>query len=98
MARGDTTIYFKELQKSAGYWSIPQASGSFQGHMGTGIALVLDAVTLVCAEAEAIWVEATAPVRVRTTTNARTIYFIWTAPKVVFTFFSFRWTHQPKQQ
>ena len=76
MARGDTTIYFKELQKSAGYWSIPQASGSFQGHMGTGIALVLDAVTLVWAEAEAIWVEAAAPVTTRASTKNRTIVFI----------------------
>jgi hypothetical protein len=66
--------------------------------MGIGIALVLEAVIFVWAEAEAIWVEATAPVRARTTTNARTIYFIWTAPKVVFTFLSFRWTHHAKQQ
>jgi hypothetical protein len=66
--------------------------------MGIGIALVLEAVTLVWEEAEAIWVEAIAPVRARTTTNARIMYFIWTTPKVVFTFFSFRWTHQPKQQ
>jgi hypothetical protein len=76
MARGDTTIYFIELQKNAGYWSIPQASGSFQGHMGIGIALVLDTVTLVWAEAEAIRVEAAAPVRARTTTKARIRFFM----------------------
>ena len=55
---------------------IPQAFGSFQGHVGIGIALVLAADTLVCAEAVAMWVEAAAPVRARTTTNARTSCFM----------------------
>jgi hypothetical protein len=43
--------------------------------MGIGIALVLAATTLVWLEAEAIWVEAAAPVRTRTTTKARTMVF-----------------------
>src|ERR1700738_5553721 len=58
------------------YLSIPQAFGSSGGQVGTGMALVLAAETLVCAEAVAMWVEATAPVRARTTTNARTRVFI----------------------
>jgi hypothetical protein len=98
MAEGDTTFYFRNLQKGAGYLSMPQASASFGSHIGTGITLVLATVTLVWADAEAIWVEATAPVRARTITNARTICFMFTTPKVVFTFFVFRWTHQTKQQ
>jgi hypothetical protein len=43
-------------------------------------------------------VEATAPVRARATTNARTMYFIGSAPKVVLTFSRFLWTHQLVQQ
>ena len=44
--------------------------------MGMGIALVLATTTLAWLEAEAIWVEAAAPVRTRTTTKARTMFFI----------------------
>jgi len=57
------------------YLSIPQAFGSSGGHMGTGMAEVFPAMTLVWAEAEVIWVDAAAPVRARTTTNARTKVF-----------------------
>jgi hypothetical protein len=80
MAGGDTTFYFRNLQKNAGYWSIPQAPGSSGGHIGIGIALVFDTVTLDWAEAEAIRVEAATPVRARTTTNARTKFFMGKAP------------------
>ena len=48
--------------------------------MGIGMALVLATVTLVWAEAEAIWVEAAAPVRTRATTAARTISFMMEYP------------------
>jgi len=66
--------------------------------MGVGRALFLATVTLDCVEAEETWVEATAPVRARTTTKARTMYFMGTTPKVVFTFSRFLWTHQMNQQ
>jgi hypothetical protein len=42
--------------------------------------LVRAAVTLVFVEAEEVWVEATAPVRTRATTKARTICFIMGYP------------------
>jgi len=44
--------------------------------MGTGSMLTLAAVTLFWVEAEEVWVEATAPVRTRTTTKARMIFFM----------------------
>ena len=44
--------------------------------MGVGIALFFAMVTLELAEAEAIWVEAAAPVRMRATTTARTMIFM----------------------
>jgi len=44
--------------------------------MGVGIALFFAIVTLELAEAEAIWVEAAAPVRTRATTTARTMIFM----------------------
>jgi len=44
--------------------------------MGVGIALFFAMVTLELAEAEAIWVEAAAPVRTRATTTARTMVFM----------------------
>ena len=43
--------------------------------MGTGSMLTLAAVTLSLVEAEEVWVVATAPVRTRTATKARTIFF-----------------------
>ncbi len=55
---------------------IPQAFGSFGGHVGIGSMLTRAAVTLFWVEAEEVWVEATAPVKARTTTNARMIVFI----------------------
>ena len=45
-----------------------------------GIALFFATVTLELAEAEAIWVEAAAPVRTRATTAARTISFMMEYP------------------
>jgi hypothetical protein len=44
--------------------------------MGVGRALFLATVTLECVEAEETWVEATAPVRTRATTAARTMIFM----------------------
>jgi hypothetical protein len=38
--------------------------------------LVRAAVTLFCVEAEEVWVVAATPVRTRTTTKARTIFFM----------------------
>jgi hypothetical protein len=49
--------------------------------MGVGMALFLATVILVWLEAEAIWVEATAPVRTRATTTARTMVFIFDTPE-----------------
>ena len=59
---------------------IPQAFGSSGAHMGTGSMLTLATVTLFWVEAEEVWVEATAPVRTRTATKARTICFIMGYP------------------
>jgi hypothetical protein len=75
--------YFSKMQTFAGYCVIPQAAGSSGGQAGTGMALVVAAVTLVWAEAEAIWVEAAAPVRARTTTNARMTIFMIGFPNQV---------------
>jgi hypothetical protein len=97
MAQSDTTLNFSNLQIVAGYIVIPQAAGSSGGQVGIGMALVLAGVTLVWAEAEAIRVEAAAPVRARTTTNARMRIFMGSTPKVVFTFPRFLWTRQMKQ-
>jgi len=55
---------------------IPQAFGSSGAHVGTGRTLTRAAVTLFWVDAEEICVEATAPVRTRTATKARTICFI----------------------
>ena len=44
--------------------------------MGVGIALFFAMVTLELAEAEAIWVEAAAPVMTRASTKNRTMVFI----------------------
>jgi len=53
-----------------------QALGESGGHIGIGIALVFEAVIVAWVEAEEIWVEAAAPVRARTTTKARTMFFM----------------------
>jgi hypothetical protein len=42
--------------------------------------LTLATVTLFWVEAEEVWVEATAPVRTRTATNIRTIFFMEGTP------------------
>lgn len=48
--------------------------------MGIGMALFL-AMTAVLEEAEEVWVVAAAPVRARTTTKARTMFFMTEYPK-----------------
>jgi hypothetical protein len=48
--------------------------------MGTGSMLTLATATLFWVDAVEVWVEATAPVRTRTTTKARTICFIMGYP------------------
>jgi len=55
-----------------------QALGSLRGHIGTGRALVLDTTTVLEALLfeEVICEEAAAPVRARTTTKARTMFFM----------------------
>jgi hypothetical protein len=53
---------------------MPQAFGSSGAHIGVGRALFLATVTLEV-EAET-WVEATAPVRTRAATTARTTIFM----------------------
>jgi hypothetical protein len=55
---------------------MPQAFGSFGAQVGTGNILVRETTTLFFAEALEVWVVAAAPVRTRTTTNARTICFM----------------------
>ena len=55
---------------------MPQPLGSSGAHMGVGRALFLATVILDCVEAKDAWVEATAPVRTRATTTARTIIFM----------------------
>lgn len=59
---------------------ILQALGSLGGHMGIGIALTL-AVMVALEEAEEVWLVAAAPVRARTTTKARTMFFMTEYPK-----------------
>jgi hypothetical protein len=61
-------------------WAIPQALGSSGAQTGTGSMLVRAAVTLFWVEAEEVWVVATAPVRTRIATKARTMFFIEVAP------------------
>jgi len=47
------------------------------GQSGTGIELeCIEEEAIVRAEADDVWVEATAPVRARTTTKARTMIFM----------------------
>lgn len=60
-----------------------QALGSLRGQVGMGMALVLE-TTIALLEAtleEEIWEEAAAPVRARTTTKARTMFFMTGYPK-----------------
>src|SRR6185437_15707284 len=74
----------KSMRLRFSYYQPPamwHAFGSFGGHMGTGIALFFATATVVLVEAEEIWVEAAAPVRARTTTKARTMFFIWITTK-----------------
>jgi hypothetical protein len=54
---------------------MPQAFGSSGAHIGVGRALFLATVTFEV-EAEETWVEATAPVRTRAATTARTMIFM----------------------
>lgn len=69
-----------------------QPFGESGGHMGVGAALILEAVMVVLAEAEEIWVEAAAPVRARTTTKARTMFFMVRYPKSCISARRFYWT------
>ena len=59
---------------------MPQAFGSSGAQLGMGSMPTLETVTLFWVEAEEVWVEATAPVRTRTATKARTICFIMGYP------------------
>jgi hypothetical protein len=54
---------------------MPHAFGSSGAHIGVGSALFLATLTFAV-EAEETWVEATAPVRTRAATTARTMSFI----------------------
>ena len=58
--------------------AIPQSVVPSGGHMGTGINEedVIEEEAIVLAEAEDVRVEAAAPVRARTTTKARTMFFM----------------------
>ena len=55
---------------------MPQALGSSGGHIGVGRALVRATAILEEEVAVETWVEATAPVRTRATTAARTMIFM----------------------
>ena len=59
---------------------MPQQFGSSGGQVGTGSMLTLATVTLLWVEAEEVWVVATAPVRTKATTKARTSCFIMGYP------------------
>lgn len=73
---------------------MPQALGSSGGQLGTGIAPTLAMVTVfdVFAVVVEICVDAAKPVRAKATTKARTMVFMMTTPKVVFTDSRFFWT------
>jgi len=64
--------------------------------MGVGRALFRATVTLEWVEAEETWVEATAPVRTRAATTARTMSFMTGVPLKVVLLRKFSWTNQPK--
>lgn len=56
---------------------MPQSVEPSGGQVGTGITEeVIEEAAIVQAEADDVWVEATAPVRARTTTKARTMIFM----------------------
>jgi hypothetical protein len=55
---------------------MPQAFASSGAQLGIGSMLTLATVTLFWVAAVEDWVEATAPVRARTTTTVRTIDFM----------------------
>jgi hypothetical protein len=57
--------------------AIPQSVVPSGGHMGTGMNEdVMEEEAIVLADAEDVRVEAAAPVRARTTTKARTMFFM----------------------
>jgi hypothetical protein len=60
---------------------MPQAFGSFGAQVGTGSMLVRVATILFLAEGVEDCEVVAAPVRARTTTKARTIYFTGKLPK-----------------
>ena len=60
---------------------MPQSVFPSGGQVGTGMKLeCIEAEAIVRAEADDVWVEATAPVRARTTTNTRTMVFMGITP------------------
>lgn len=60
-----------------GCFDIPQSCLPSGGQVGIGIKPeCMEEEAIVRAEADDVWVEATAPVRARTTTKARTMFFI----------------------
>lgn len=60
--------------------------------MGVGAALVFEAAITLEEEAEEVWVVAAAPVRARTTTKARTMFFMTGYPKSCISVRRFHWT------
>ena len=74
-------MIYKEKDKAAYRpWAMPQPFGSSGAQLGIGNMLVRATVTLFWVEAEEVCVEATAPVRTRTATKARTMFFMELAP------------------
>jgi len=69
-----------------------QPLGESGGHVGVGMALVLEATIMVLADEEEICEEAAAPVRARTTTKARTMFFMTGYPKSCISLCRFCWT------
>jgi hypothetical protein len=83
-----------EINGIARIYLSPQALGSLGAQVGTGSMLVRAATILFFVEALEAWVVATAPVRTRTTTNARTICFIRRYPQSCILVKRFLWTNQ----
>jgi hypothetical protein len=73
---------------------MPQALGSFGAQLGMGNMLTRLAAIWFFVEVLEAWVVATAPVRTRTTTNARTICFIRRYPQSCILVKRFLWTNQ----
>lgn len=63
-----------------------QPAGSLGAHTGTGSMLVFAITVLVCAEVLESCVEAAKPVMARTTTKARTMFFMIGLPLKLYVF------------